>query len=64
MEDESPTGHPGTTVPVGGASGIVRYVADAVVPCDGPVTVLRPGAVEVRGDTVVRVGTPRGPAVR
>jgi 5-methylthioadenosine/S-adenosylhomocysteine deaminase len=36
----------------------IRYVADAVVPCDGSVPVLRPGAVEVVGDTVVRVGTP------
>ena len=37
---------------------VVRYVADAVLPCDGSVPVLRPGAVEVAGDTVVRVGTP------
>ena len=37
---------------------MVRYVADAVVPCDGTVPALRPGAVEVVGDTVVRVGTP------
>jgi len=37
---------------------IVRYVADAVVPCAGDVAVLRPGALEVSGDTVVRVGTP------
>ncbi len=43
-------GHPG--------SGAVRYVADAVVPCDGSATVLRPGAVEVVGDSVVRVGRP------
>ncbi len=47
----------------------VRYVADAVVPCDGTVAVLRPGAVEVTGDSVVRVGRPGelrsdGPAVR
>jgi 5-methylthioadenosine/S-adenosylhomocysteine deaminase len=38
--------------------GTVRYVADAVVPCDGSVPAHRPGAVEVEGDTVVRVGTP------
>jgi 5-methylthioadenosine/S-adenosylhomocysteine deaminase len=37
---------------------VIRYVADAVVPCDGSVPVFRPGAVEVAGDTVVRVGTP------
>jgi 5-methylthioadenosine/S-adenosylhomocysteine deaminase len=36
----------------------VRYVADAVVPCTGDGMVLRPGAVEVAGDTVTRVGTP------
>jgi 5-methylthioadenosine/S-adenosylhomocysteine deaminase len=56
VEDESPIGHPGATTPVGGDPRTVRYVADAVVPCDGPVAVLRPGAVEVRGDTVVAVG--------
>jgi 5-methylthioadenosine/S-adenosylhomocysteine deaminase len=49
---------------------IVRFVADAVVPCDGSVPVLRPGAVEVVGDTIVRVGRPgalragSAPAVR
>ena len=37
---------------------VIRYVADAVVPCDGSVPVFRPGAVEVAGDTVMRVGTP------
>jgi 5-methylthioadenosine/S-adenosylhomocysteine deaminase len=46
----------------GGVDGatpeVIRYVADAVVPCDGSVSVFRPGAVEVAGDTVVRVGTP------
>ena len=36
----------------------VRYVADAVVPCTGDVAVYRPGAVEVTGDRVTRVGTP------
>ena len=30
--------------------GLVRYVADAVVPCDRPGAVLRPGVVEVAGD--------------
>ncbi|MGA2837853.1 MAG: amidohydrolase [Acidimicrobiales bacterium] len=51
------------------AERTVRYVADAVVPCAGPVAVLRPGAVEVTGDTVTDVGTPDalrsrgGPAV-
>ena len=35
----------------------VRYVADAVVPCAGSVAVFRPGAVEVSGDSVTRVGT-------
>src|ERR1035437_3179688 len=39
-------------------SEVIRYVADAVVPCDGTVPVLRPGAVEVAGDSVVLVGTP------
>ena len=41
-----------------GAVATVRYVADAVIPCDGSVPVLRPGAVEVAGDSVVRVGRP------
>jgi 5-methylthioadenosine/S-adenosylhomocysteine deaminase len=36
----------------------VRYVADAVVPCTAGGAVLRPGAVEVSGDAVTRVGTP------
>ena len=34
----------------------VRYLADAVVPCDGSGQVLRPGMVEVAGDTIVAVG--------
>ena len=55
MEHEPSTG-PG---PAGrGAGAGVRYVADAVIPCDGTVPVLRPGAVEVAGDAVVRVGRP------
>jgi len=41
-----------------GGSANVRYVADAVVPCTGDVAVLAPGAVEVSGDSVTRVGTP------
>jgi 5-methylthioadenosine/S-adenosylhomocysteine deaminase len=53
-----------------GPSGTVRYVADAVVPCDGSVAAHRPGAVEVAGDAVVRVGRPAelratgGPGIR
>jgi 5-methylthioadenosine/S-adenosylhomocysteine deaminase len=34
----------------------VRYVADAVVPCDGTGRILVPGVVEVEGDTIVHVG--------
>ena len=41
-----------------GGPETVRFVADAVVPCDGTVPALRPGAVEVVGDTIVRVGRP------
>jgi 5-methylthioadenosine/S-adenosylhomocysteine deaminase len=41
------------TAPSGGR---VRYVADAVVPCDGSGRILVPGAVEVDGDTIVSVG--------
>jgi len=33
-----------------------RYTADAVVPCDRPGVVHRPGVVEVTGDTVTHVG--------
>jgi 5-methylthioadenosine/S-adenosylhomocysteine deaminase len=50
------TVRPGNSV--SGSPEIVRFVADAVVPCDGTVPALRPGAVEVMGDTVVRVGAP------
>jgi len=50
----------GSDAPPAGPSGAVRYVADAVVPCDGSVPAYRPGAIEVVGDTVVRVGTPGG----
>ncbi len=46
--------------PAGGSdtpgAAAVRYVADAVVPCDRPGAVLRPGVVEVAGDTVTHVG--------
>ncbi len=35
----------------------VRYLADVVVPCDRPGAVLRPGVVEVVGDTVTHVGS-------
>lgn len=47
-----------TGVPVGGGTEVVRYVADAVVPCDGTGRVLRPGAVDVAGGVVVAVGHP------
>ena len=39
----------------------VRYVADAVVPCDGSTPVLRPGVVEVSGGTVTHVGPAGSP---
>jgi 5-methylthioadenosine/S-adenosylhomocysteine deaminase len=42
----------------GGPAGVVRYEADAVVPCDGSVPVFRPGVVVVDGDTIVHVGSP------
>jgi 5-methylthioadenosine/S-adenosylhomocysteine deaminase len=63
-----------TTVrpPAGGSGpeehcGVVRYRADAVVPCDGTGPVLRPGVVEVSDGTITHVGpaagpTPAGPA--
>ncbi|HEX3566029.1 MAG TPA: amidohydrolase [Acidimicrobiales bacterium] len=49
------------------SGGRVRYVADAVVPCDGSGRILVPGAVEVDGDTIVSVGPvdsagPAGPS--
>jgi 5-methylthioadenosine/S-adenosylhomocysteine deaminase len=40
---------------------VVRYLADAVVPCDEPGRVLRPGFVEVVGGTISRVGRPDEP---
>ena len=50
------TGRGGGPVPGPADPAPVRYVADAVVPCDRPGTVLRPGVVEVAGDTVTHVG--------
>jgi len=47
-----------TGAAAGVGEGAVRFVADAVVPCGGDGAVLRPGAVEVIGDTVHRVGSP------
>lgn len=41
-----------------GQAPSVRYVADAVVPCDQPGVVLRPGAVEVTAGVVTGVGHP------
>jgi 5-methylthioadenosine/S-adenosylhomocysteine deaminase len=35
---------------------VVRYLAEAVVPCDGSGPVLRPGVVEVIGDAISHVG--------
>jgi 5-methylthioadenosine/S-adenosylhomocysteine deaminase len=46
----------------GPPGGRVRYVADAVVPCDGSGRILVPGVVEVEGDTIVTVGPVGGPA--
>jgi 5-methylthioadenosine/S-adenosylhomocysteine deaminase len=47
---------------------LTRYTADAVVPCDRPGVVHRPGVVDVVGDTVTHVGPagpgPTGPPVR
>ncbi len=39
-----------------GPAEVTRYVAEAVVPCSEPGQVLRPGVVEVSGDTVTHVG--------
>jgi 5-methylthioadenosine/S-adenosylhomocysteine deaminase len=39
-----------------GTGAVTRYVAEAVVPCGEPGQVLRPGVVEVSGDTVTHVG--------
>ena len=41
----------------------VRYRADAVVPCSEPGRVLRPGWVEVTGDTITAVGGGEPPTV-
>ena len=40
----------------------VRYLADAVVPCDGSGPVLRPGVVEVSGGVITHVGRTGSPA--
>jgi 5-methylthioadenosine/S-adenosylhomocysteine deaminase len=50
------TDGPGRTGPPPPDAAPVRYRADAVVPCDQPGLVLRPGVVEVSGDTVTHVG--------
>jgi len=56
------------SVGTGPSGARIRYTADAVVPCDQPGRVLRPGVVEVAGDTVTHVGPtgsePPGPPVR
>ena len=41
--------------------GAVRYMADAVVPCDGTGPVLRPGVVEVTDGTITHVGRTGSP---
>jgi 5-methylthioadenosine/S-adenosylhomocysteine deaminase len=46
----------GSAAESGAAQDVVRYTAEAVVPCDQPGRVLRPGVVEVSGDTVTHVG--------
>ena len=43
------------------AHEVVRYLADAIVPCDGSASVIRSGMVEVTGDTITRVGPMPGP---
>ena len=45
-----------TGVAGGAPARRIRYTADAVVPCDQPGRVVRPGIVEVSGDTVTHVG--------
>jgi 5-methylthioadenosine/S-adenosylhomocysteine deaminase len=52
----APTAGPGSDPVTPSGPGTVRFVADAVVPCDVPGAVLRPGAVEVADGRVVRVG--------
>jgi len=41
---------------VSGSGDVVRYGADAVVPCDGTGLVLRPGVVEVSDGVITHVG--------
>ena len=49
--------YPSSPAPGGGSlHETLRFVADAVVPCDVPGAVLRPGAVEVSEGRVTRVG--------
>jgi 5-methylthioadenosine/S-adenosylhomocysteine deaminase len=59
-----PSGHTDGAAPV----DVVRYRADAVVPCDGSGRVLRPGVVEVSGAAITHVGSTGsatvGPPVR
>jgi 5-methylthioadenosine/S-adenosylhomocysteine deaminase len=47
----------------GHGAEVVRYRAEAVVPCDGSGPVLRPGVVEVVGDVITHVG-PTGSEAR
>jgi len=50
-------GPPGNAPPVLSATReTVRYLADAVVPCDGGTQVFRPGVVEVSGTAITHVG--------
>jgi 5-methylthioadenosine/S-adenosylhomocysteine deaminase len=53
---DQPAGSPDFAGPL----EMVRYLADAVVPCDQPGRVLRPGVVEVVGGTVRHVGSAVG----
>ncbi len=56
-----PAGGPGRPAVSGATRGTVRYVADAVVPCDGSGPVLRPGVVEVAGGAITHVGRSGSP---
>ncbi len=48
---------PGSRAEPPGPTETLRYLADAVVPCDGSGRVLRPGVVEVSGSTIAHVGS-------
>jgi 5-methylthioadenosine/S-adenosylhomocysteine deaminase len=50
------SGRPGRSRPGPQDPAPVRYLADALVPCDLPGKVMRPGVVEVAGDTVIHAG--------